>query len=133
VPQAVSAPEAVTNAVSSSQPRVAKPRREFSRAQKQAILAEAECCTERGDIGALLRRHGIYSAALTKWRQALQDPSPRSPGRPSSLDPKDQQITELQRRIEQLEVQNKRDHSLLELQKKVLAVMNAAAAVAMTS
>jgi transposase len=50
-------------------PEVVVPRRRrFSAAYKQRILAEAEACTERGELGALLRREGLYSSHLTRWR-----------------------------------------------------------------
>lgn len=44
-------------------------RRQFSASQRRRILAEAERCTEPGQIGALLRREGIYSSNLTTWRK----------------------------------------------------------------
>src|SRR3972149_2737784 len=43
-------------------------RRTFTAAQKLAILREADACPE-GTIGEVLRRHGIYSSHLSKWRQ----------------------------------------------------------------
>jgi transposase len=132
-PSSPSVPAPGADIVSSNQPRAVKPRRRFTEAQKRAILAEAERCKERGDVGALLRRHGLYSATLTKWRQAFGAASPRGPGRPSKIDPNERQINELQRRIEQLEVQNKRTQGLLELQKKALALVDAATAMGSAS
>jgi transposase-like protein len=44
-------------------------RRQFSASQKRRILAEAQRCTEPGQMGALLRREGIYSSNLTTWRK----------------------------------------------------------------
>jgi len=44
-------------------------RRQFSRRDKRRILAAAERCTEPGEIGALLRREGIYSSLLSTWRK----------------------------------------------------------------
>ena len=35
-------------------------RRRFTRSYKLAILREADCCTERGELGALLRREGYH-------------------------------------------------------------------------
>jgi transposase-like protein len=47
-------------------------RRRFSQAYKVRILAEADSCTKPGQIGALLRREGLYDSHLTRWRQARQ-------------------------------------------------------------
>jgi transposase-like protein len=44
-------------------------RRKFSAEYKLRILAEADACSERGTIGALLRRAGLYSSHLDKWRK----------------------------------------------------------------
>ena len=44
-------------------------RRNFSPAQKRRILAEADRCTKPGEIGALMRREGIYSSSLSTWRR----------------------------------------------------------------
>ncbi len=43
-------------------------RRRFTPEAKAQILAEADACTERGQLGELLRREGIYSSHLTSWR-----------------------------------------------------------------
>jgi transposase len=47
-------------------------RRTFSRAEKLRILAAADACVASGDIGALLRREGIYSSHLATWRKQRQ-------------------------------------------------------------
>ena len=44
-------------------------RRKFSNEYKRRIVKEAEACTDRGEIGALLRREGLYSSHLTDWRR----------------------------------------------------------------
>ena len=44
-------------------------RRNFSPAQKRRILEEADRCTKPGEIGALMRREGIYSSSLSTWRR----------------------------------------------------------------
>jgi transposase-like protein len=46
-----------------------KVRRRFSASDKLKILAAADRCTKHGEIGALLRREGIYSNQLQIWRQ----------------------------------------------------------------
>ena len=47
-------------------------RRRFNPAYKLRILDEADACSEPGEIGALLRREGLYSSHLTRWRQARE-------------------------------------------------------------
>jgi len=45
-------------------------RRRFTASEKLRILEEADDCTEPGGIGALVRREGIYSSYLSRWRRA---------------------------------------------------------------
>jgi transposase-like protein len=44
-------------------------RRRFTAEYKLRILREAEACTRPGEIGALLRREGLYTSHLTYWRK----------------------------------------------------------------
>src|SRR5471030_2496008 len=44
-------------------------RRTYTGEYKQKVLAEADAARGSGEIGAVLRRHGLYSSHLTKWRQ----------------------------------------------------------------
>ena len=44
-------------------------RRRFSAEYKLRVLQEADACRESGEIGALLRREGLYSSHLSKWRR----------------------------------------------------------------
>ena len=44
-------------------------RRQFSAKYKLRILKEAEACSRPGELGALLRREGIYSSYLNQWRR----------------------------------------------------------------
>ena len=47
-------------------------RRRFSAAYKARIVREADTCTQPGEIGALLRREGLYSSCLTEWRKVYR-------------------------------------------------------------
>jgi transposase-like protein len=65
-------------------------RRKFTAEYKFSIVAEADACTRPGELGALLRREGLYSSHLTTWRAqrdraALDglEPKPRGPKPPS--------------------------------------------------
>ena len=44
-------------------------RRRFSAEYRLRIVREADACKEPGEIGALLRREGLYSSLLTAWRR----------------------------------------------------------------
>lgn len=61
-------------------------RRRFTAEYKRQVLAEAEACREAGEIGAVLRREGLYTSHLSAWRQqrdagALAGLAGRSRGR----------------------------------------------------
>ena len=44
-------------------------RRQFSGSERRRIVAAADRCSAPGEIGALLRREGIYSSQLAAWRK----------------------------------------------------------------
>ena len=50
-------------------------RRRFTAAEKLRVLQEADRCMRTGELGALLRREGLYSSHLADWRRA-RDPFP---------------------------------------------------------
>ena len=80
-------------------------RRRFTAEYKRRILREADRCTHPGEIGALLRREGLYSSHLTTWRAARDRgevaglaPKPRGP-KATPPDPRDKKIAEQEREI----------------------------------
>ena len=82
-------------------------RRVFSPAEKLRIVKAATACRDRGDLGALLRREGIYSSHLAAWRKAFEANgvvglSARKPGRKRGIEPKDAQIADLSARAQRL-------------------------------
>lgn len=50
-------------------------RRRFTAEYKRRIALEAEQCEQSGEIGALLRREGLYSSVVAQWRRQLQEES----------------------------------------------------------
>ena len=75
-------------------------RRRFNAAYKLSILQAAEACTQPGELGALLRREGLYSSYLTNWRRQrdrgeLNGLAPRRRGR--KADPHATENVRLQR------------------------------------
>jgi len=99
-------------------------RRSFSAAYKQRVVEEVGQCTERGQIGALLRREGLYSSQLSTWRRqqeagGLQGMSPQKRGRKASRDTKDVEIAALRRKNEQLQRQLTQAELIIGAQKKL--------------
>jgi transposase len=105
-------------------------RRRFSAEDKQRILAEAEACTERGALAALLRRERLYSSQLAAWRVQLEREgaaglAPKKPGRKTLKDAKDRRIEALERDKANLTRKLLVAEKLLELQKKAQELLAA--------
>ena len=99
-------------------------RRTFSAAYKLRIVEEADQCAERGQIGALLRREGLYSSQLATWRRqrqagGLQLMAPKKRGRKASQDAKDAEIAALRRENERLQKQLEQAELIIGAQKKL--------------
>ena len=58
-------------------------RRQFTAEYKLRILRQAEACTRPGEIGALLRREGLYTSHLTAWRKQRDQGALAGPGSPA--------------------------------------------------
>ena len=52
-------------------------RRRFSAAYRLRILKAVDACKKPGEVGALLRREGLYSSLLTNWRRQREQDRPR--------------------------------------------------------
>lgn len=107
----------------------AKPRRRFTAEYKRRILEEADRCTERGALGALLRREGLYSSHLVEWRTARERgalaalaPKKRGP-KAVPVDPRDRKIAELERENRRLQTRVDRAERIIEIQKKLSEVL----------
>lgn len=100
-------------------------RRRFTAAEKLRLLEEADRCTKPGELGALLRREGLYTSHLSAWRAArrsgaLAGLTPRVRGpKPKPIDPRDRKIAELEREKARLTARLERAEGLIEVQKKV--------------
>src|SRR5437868_2247130 len=104
-------------------------RRRFSAAEKIRILREADGCTKAGELGALLRREGLYSSHLSAWRQARQrgelaglTAKQRGP-KAKAIDPRDRRLAELERENHRLQARLERAEGLIELQKKAATLL----------
>ena len=97
-------------------------RRQFSAQYKLRIVTEADQCSQRGEIGALLRREGLYSSHLTTWRKQrdrgqLQGLTPKKRGR--KPDPQAAELARLQRENERLKARLAQAETIIEVQKKL--------------
>jgi transposase-like protein len=97
-------------------------RRKYAAEYKQRILAEVERCKNASEVGALLRREGLYSSLISKWRQrskkgALQELSahPRGP----KVDPQAVELVRLQRENARLVERLRQAELIIDVQKKV--------------
>ena len=99
-------------------------RRQFDAEFKRRALAEADAA-EPGELGAVLRRYGLYSSHLTTWRRqrdegALTGLTPRKRGRKApASNPLAAEVARLTRENQKLLARAERTERLLELQKKV--------------
>ena len=100
-------------------------RRRFTAKYKLGILEEADQCSEPGEIGALLRREGLYSSLLSKWRAerkagALEALTPKKRGRkPRPRDPQAHRVAELERENARLRDKLEKAETIIAVQKKL--------------
>ncbi len=99
-------------------------RRKFTAEFKRRILKEADAC-DRGELGALLRREGLYSSHLVEWRRARDagelaglTPSKRGP-KAQAPDPLAAKVAEQQKQIARLEAENAKLQIICDVQKKL--------------
>ena len=104
-------------------------RRRFSAQYKLRILEEADSCTRPGQIGALLRREGLYSSNLTTWRRQREQgqigalsPKKRGP-KPTPDTAMARELVQLRKQNRQLEQKLKKAELIIEVQKKVSALL----------
>lgn len=103
-------------------------RRQFSASEKLRIVRASEACAH-GELGALLRREGIYHTQLSDWRAAIdRGLTSRKPGPVAKLDAKnlakDIEIASLKTKVSKLRGELDIVNALVELQKKVYALLN---------
>ena len=101
-------------------------RRRFSAEYKLRILREAEACTRPGEVGALLRREGLYTSHLSAWRKQRDAGALEALGRARGRKPadrRDAEIAELRRRAERAEAELAKARRVIEVQGNVSALL----------
>jgi transposase len=100
-------------------------RRRFTAEYKRKVLQEADACTESGQVGALLRREGLYSSHLTTWRQArergeLEGLAPKRRGPAAQeINPLAKELAAERREVARLKAENAKLQLICDVQKKV--------------
>ena len=93
-------------------------RRRFTTAYKLEILRKADACARPGELGALLRKEGLYSSHLVTWRQQRANGlMPKKRGRRTK--PVDPRVKKLEHENRRLTRRVQKAEALLEFQKKV--------------
>lgn len=98
-------------------------RRRFTAEYKHRIALEAESCSQPGEIGALLRREGLYSSVLQRWRRQLQEESLSSSKKSNSKPSPAQELARLKRENERLQEKLRQAELIIDVQKKLSEMM----------
>jgi transposase len=102
-------------------------RRSFTAKYKARILAEADACSRPGEVGELLRREGLYTSHLTYWRKQRKDGALKELGQPrgrKSVDRRDEQIANLERKLERSEAELAKMKRVVEIQGNLSALLD---------
>jgi transposase-like protein len=104
-------------------------RRTFSKAEKLRILAAADACVAPGEIGALLRREGIYSSHLATWRKQRQLAATsgalerkRGP-KVDAVAAETRRVRELEKEVERLRAKLVKADLIIDVQKKLSTLL----------
>ena len=106
-----------------------KRRRKFTAKYKLRVLDDADACTDAGQIGALLRREGLYSSHLTTWRRQrrkglLTAMAPQKRGRKKAdKNPLAAKVAQLEKDNRRLQQKLKRAELIIEAQKKMAEIL----------
>ena len=101
-------------------------RRQYAAEYKLRILREMEECKGSGEVGALLRREGLYSSLVSKWREQSERGSLTGLSgqrRGPKVDPQAKELERLQRENKRLQEKSERAELIIEVQKKVARLL----------
>ena len=122
--------EMLTNGSKPADPEVVEraARRRFTPQYKLKILREAERCSTPGEVGALLRREGLYSSNLSAWRKqreagAFASMSATKRGRQPKLSAQDKELARLRQELERVHKKLGQAEKIIEVQKKLSEVL----------
>ena len=110
-------------------------RRRFTAQYKLSILESVASCKVPGEVGELLRREGLYSSHLAKWRQQraageLEGLSPKKRGPAPRRSPEQRRIAALERQNQRLQRELEIAQTIIDVQKKVATLLGVPLATA---
>jgi transposase-like protein len=117
--------KAVEAAIPDPEVVVQAERRRFTAKYKLHILEEADRCNGAGELGALLRREGLYSSYLSRWRRQrdqgqLQALASKKRGRKGAAQGQQaEELAELRRENQRLQLRLQQAETVIEVQKKL--------------
>ena len=110
------------NSKSETEVLVRPKRRQHTAEYKLRILGELDECAGKGEVGEILRREGLYSSLISKWREQREQGSLNGLGgqrRGPKVDPNAAELARLQRENKRLKEKLERAELIIDVQKKV--------------
>jgi len=103
-------------------------RRTFTADYKLRVLKEADACCAPGEMGALLRREGLYSSHLTNWRQEREHGALAALGKPRGRRPRPvdvtvEEVARLRKEVARLSKRLEQAELIIDVQKKVASML----------
>jgi len=105
-------------------------RRRFTVEYKLSLLEKADACRHQpGEVGALLRREGVYSSTLSQWRRQKDEGTlaalkPKRRGRKvQEVNPLAGRVTELEREVQRLQGKLRQAETIIDVQKKLCEIV----------
>jgi transposase-like protein len=125
MPDKAVSPPAAADPEMSERPK----RRTFTAQQKLRILEETDRATGSGEVGAILRREGLYSSSLTDWRRqraagtlTALTPAKRGP-KPEAAHPLAAELAAERRKTAALQKRLDQAEAIIDVQKKISALL----------
>lgn len=112
------------------EPGTSSPRRIHTAEYKLRILKEADLCKGKvGATGALIRREGLYSSALTTWRRERDSGAlsalAHKRGRKSKYGSVEMENERLKKEKQNIEERLRQANLIIEVQKKISEILGA--------
>ena len=104
-------------------------RRRFTAEYKLSLLKKVDACTRPGEVGALLRREGVYSSTLSQWRRQKEEGTlaalkpKRRRRKVQEVNPLAVRVTELEREVQHLQGKLRQAETIIDVQKKLCSMV----------